>query len=587
MLFQFLMRSQWRLLALVAVASLLAAALEGAGLSMCFPLFQGSSMDLGPNVPVFMRDYLGFFEKFALADRMRLIACLLVIIVFVKLLVMQWNIVLVLRLRNEVVRHYRREAVRALFSTGMSRFNKKRISDLNLIIDGFVDQHVAAIVDLVGNTLQYFFTSFVLLAVLLCLSLKMTFVAFLVVAVGGWALSFMSAVIYRHSLRLAQTKSAFNQTLFDLLHGLKVIRVFGREQMMAERFDQTVVDSNESYAQSTTWTLMVGPIFEFIGAVIIAGILLAGAFLLGSGGMTIGVVLTFLIILVRMIPPFKALNHARGALAARMPSLKIVEALIEEKGDDVIQGEVPFDGLRQQIEIAGLSFRYEAGGPQVLNDVSLVIPKGARVGIAGTSGAGKSTFVELLLRLYDPSAGRILVDGRNIQEYSRSSWLAKVGVVAQDPFLFNDTIRANIAFAKPGATDQEVEAAAHKAYAHGFIQAFPLGYDTLVGERGALISGGQRQRIAIARAILRDPEIFLFDEATSALDAESEACVQKAINEISSDKTVITIAHRLSTLTGSDMIIVFEQGRVAQCGRHHELLTMDGAYRRFVETQTI
>jgi ABC-type multidrug transport system fused ATPase/permease subunit len=222
----------------------------------------------------------------------------------------------------------------------------------------------------------------------------------------------------------------------------------------------------------------------------------------------------------------------------------------------------------------------------VLREVELEAPPGAHVAIVGRSGAGKSTLVALVPRLYDVTAGRVLVDGVDVREYSLTALRSAVAIVQQDPFLFSGTIRDNIAYARPGAREDEVEAAARAAYAHDFIMALPDGYTTRLGERGVNLSGGQRQRISIARALLKDPAILILDEATSALDGESESMVQRALETVMRSRTCLVIAHRLSTVRNADRIFVLEDGRTAENGTHDELIARGGAYADLVRHQT-
>jgi subfamily B ATP-binding cassette protein MsbA len=240
--------------------------------------------------------------------------------------------------------------------------------------------------------------------------------------------------------------------------------------------------------------------------------------------------------------------------------------------------------LRESIRYEGIGFSYDAGKP-VLTDIDLTLPRGKVVALVGPSGGGKSTLADLLPRFYEPGDGVITMDGRDVGDFSLRAWRAKMGIVTQDILLFNDTIRANIAYGRPEATQVEIEAAAKAARAHDFILGAPKGYDTVIGERGLQLSGGERQRLAIARAILRDPEILIFDEATSALDTESERLVQEAIRRLMANRTTLVIAHRLSTIQGADQIVVIDRGRVVERGRHAELLAQGGVYRQLHEMQ--
>ncbi len=247
-------------------------------------------------------------------------------------------------------------------------------------------------------------------------------------------------------------------------------------------------------------------------------------------------------------------------------------------------GARPFPGLQEEISFDGVAFEYRAG-EAVLQDISFKVPRGTVVALVGPSGAGKTTLMDLLARFYEVTEGSISVDGTDIRDFSLRGLRSSMGIVSQETILFHDTIRANIAYGSPDATQEEVERAAKAAYAHDFIQRFPQGYDTVVGERGSELSGGQRQRLAIARAILRNPPILVFDEATSSLDTEAERLVQRAIEHLLEGRTVFVIAHRLSTVQRAEQILVLDQGRIVEKGTHQTLLSAGGLYHRLYELQ--
>jgi subfamily B ATP-binding cassette protein MsbA len=284
---------------------------------------------------------------------------------------------------------------------------------------------------------------------------------------------------------------------------------------------------------------------------------------------------------VKFMAKFPALVQPGLVGAERI--FEFLDAPIEIRDRD---GARPFPGIEREIHFDGVSFAYRAG-ETVLEDVDVVVPRGSVLALVGPSGAGKTTLLDLLGRFYEPTEGRITVDGTDLREFSITSLRESLGIVSQETVLFHDTVRANIAYGMPDVSDEAVERAARAANAHDFVTALPDGYDTVVGERGAELSGGQRQRIAIARAILRDPPILIFDEATSALDTESERLVQAAIERLLAGRTVFVIAHRLSTVQRSDRIVVLDDGRVVERGTHAELLARGGLYRRLYELQFV
>jgi len=366
----------------------------------------------------------------------------------------------------------------------------------------------------------------------------------------------------------------------ESVSGIRLVKSFGGEQYEEERFR----DGSGRYARGmvrvTRLSVLAQPITETVGTAIAVAILWVGARMVDSGALTGSVLITFLILVMRMLQPLKQLSQvpttAQQSLAAAERIFEVIDSPTEASLD---RGGITSATFERALEFERVSFAY-ADEP-VLTDVSLVAPKGQVIALVGASGAGKSTLVDLIPRFYEPTAGRILLDGVDTREIALPALRSLIGIVSQDTVLFNDTVRNNLAYgAAAKYTDAQIEAAARAANAHRFIAELPDGYDTILGERGTRLSGGQRQRLSIARALLVDPPILILDEATSALDTESERLVQEAIDRLLEGRTVFVIAHRLSTIAHADQILVMDRGRVVEHGTHGALLARRGHYHR-------
>jgi subfamily B ATP-binding cassette protein MsbA len=331
----------------------------------------------------------------------------------------------------------------------------------------------------------------------------------------------------------------------------------------------------------TRLSLLSGPLTEVLGTVVAVGVLWIGARDVFAGAIDGGTLITFMVMLMRLLPPLKQLSQAPTVAAQSLAAAeRLFEVLDEPTEAQRDKGTKTAATISTALSFEDVGFSYDGNG-RVLDGVSFTARKGEIVALVGPSGAGKSTLVDLIPRFIEPSAGRIAIDGVDTRDLTLPSLRSLTGIVSQDTVLFNDTVRANIAYGAEGKfTQAQVEAAARAANAHQFISELPQGYDTILGERGTRLSGGQRQRIAIARALLIDPPILILDEATSALDTESERLVQEAIDRLLEGRTVFVIAHRLSTIAHASQILVLERGRVVERGTHAQLLQLGGTYKR-------
>jgi subfamily B ATP-binding cassette protein MsbA len=395
----------------------------------------------------------------------------------------------------------------------------------------------------------------------------------------GTALRNLARESFEGSKRLTDTAQ-------EALANQGIVKAYRAEKRESARFTvvaKTIVRAN---LRSASIAGAAPPTIEMIGIIFVVLLLFFGQHEIMSGRMNAAQFVTFLFFLFRSYDPMRKLsrlqNSMEQALAAAHHVWEVMDenATIEEKTNAI---DLP--PLQSAIELRDVSFGYANESRSVLREVSLKITAGTMVALVGESGGGKSTLTKLLPRFHDPSSGSVLWDGIDLREARISSLRRQIALVTQETVLFNDTVRHNIAYGKPEATNVEVEEAARIAFAHDFIQEMPKGYDTIVGERGIFLSGGQRQRLAIARAILVNAPVLILDEATSALDAESERLVQRALANLVRNRTTLVIAHRLSTIRRADAIVVMEAGRIIEIGSHAELLARGGQYRKLYELQ--
>jgi subfamily B ATP-binding cassette protein MsbA len=405
----------------------------------------------------------------------------------------------------------------------------------------------------------------------------------------------LSRRLRRYSRRGQESLGTLTALLQETIQGNRIVKAFGMEDYERRRFEAENHHLFGLYMKATRARATIQPIMEMLGAIGVAGVLWYGGYSVIHGLRSQGDFFGFLAALVLVYDPFKGLARANGQIQQGLASAERIFELLDEPTDVVERNAaVELPAFHDAIGFEGVTFRYppragDDGGAvePALRDVDLVLRRGEVVALVGTSGGGKSTLADLIPRFYDPTAGRITFDGIDIREVTLASLRRQVGIVTQFTFLFNDTIRANVAYGSAEPSPEAVEAACRAAHAHEFITALPQGYETIVGELGVTLSGGQRQRIAIARALLKNAPILILDEATSALDSESERLVQDAIEKLMEGRTALVIAHRLATVRRADRIAVLADGRIVELGTHEELLERGDVYRRLHDQQSL
>ncbi|HLM08260.1 MAG TPA: ABC transporter ATP-binding protein [Thermoleophilaceae bacterium] len=404
-----------------------------------------------------------------------------------------------------------------------------------------------------------------------------TFLCFPLLLAGSVIFRIASSGAYRLTREKIALVTAYLQ---ETLSGVRVVRAFGQERRHRRRFAELNDEHREANMRTVYLNAAYFPSVELLSAVATAAILLYGGNQVLDGAVTIGVLASFVFYLQSFFEPIQSLSQLYTTYQAGMAALdKIFELLDEEPEIADSPGATELPRLRGEIEFENVSFAYNGEHP-ALEDVDLHVPPGQTVALVGSTGAGKSTLAKLVARFYDPDRGLVRVDGHDLRDVTERSLRSQLGIVPQESFLFSGTIRENIAFGRPDATDDDVGAAARAVGAHEFIERLPDGYDTEVGERGGQLSAGQRQLVAFARAAAADPRILILDEATSNVDVRTESQIERGLRRLLAGRTAIVIAHRLSTIRGAGRIVVLDHGRVAEQGTHDELLEAGGAYAR-------
>lgn len=492
-------------------------------------------------------------------------------------------------IRNGIVKDLRCELYGKLLSLPIGYFSQERKGDIMARMSGDVQEvenSVTGALDmLIKNPILILFY----IGTLVFISWQLTVFVLLFAPAMMLFMGWLGRKLRRKSAEAQAMWSDTMSQVEETLGGLRVVKAFLAEKKMADRFGAITTGMKRKNNQVATRQAMAHPVSEFLGTLMIAIVLwFGGTLIIGERSVIDAPTFIFyVVILYSVIQPIKDFSKAAYGIPKGLASMDRIDAILNAV-NNIPEPETPvrLEGFRNGVEFKGVSFHYE-DGREVLRDIDLVIPKGRTVAIVGASGSGKSTMVDLIPRFYDVSAGCITVDGVDVKELSLRDLRGLIGYVNQDPILFNDTIFNNIAFGVENADRASVEAAARIANAHDFIMEKEEGYDTNIGDRGVKLSGGQRQRISIARAILKNPPILILDEATASLDTESERSVQDALDKLMSSRTTIAIAHRLSTIKGADEIIVMDEGRIVERGRHDELLALGGYYKKLNDMQSL
>ena len=491
------------------------------------------------------------------------------------------------RTQEGLVRDLRTRLFGHLLTLELGFFQRTRAGQLISGIITEVDQTKTVI----SASLLSFFQNLVVVAVTLFIlsqiSLRLTLLTLAFVPFLVLGLQSLLRRLRAHARARAHERGEITATVTERLGAIRLIRSYGEEGRETSHFGAQADRYRKRVIRTQRFSSLTSPVTEVFSGFLVILIIWAGTkpALVGlAAPLAPEAIIVFLMAALKLTSPLKTIASFPATMAVTLASAERVFDFLDQPSTELDRPGDEIARFDREIVFDRVSFRY-GDGDLVLRDVSFSLGKGRVIALVGPSGAGKTTVADLLPRFHDPTTGQVLMDGVPLTRIGRRSLRALMGVVSQDTVLLNDTVRGNIAYGSPGATAEQVEAAANAANAAAFIAELPHGYDTMLGERGTRLSGGQRQRIAIARALLRDPPILILDEATSALDTESERLVQQAIERLMRERTVLVIAHRLATVRDADEIVVLDAGRIIQRGSHEELLRAGGLYRRLYDFQ--
>jgi subfamily B ATP-binding cassette protein MsbA len=486
-------------------------------------------------------------------------------------------------LEQRVLFRIRRDVYAHILDLPLSYFDRERSGHLISRVTNDVAMLHGAVIGVAASVMRNVLMTLLAVLIILTVSWRLTLLVVCIIPVNVLLVDLVGRKLRRRSHRAQEGMADMTASLEETIGGVRLVKAFGTHEHEERRFSRYSSRHMMQFIKMKMYAALSAPTSELLGTTSFAVVLWYGGHRVLAGGIAAENLVMFVAAMLFVITPLKNLSKLSTVVQQATASAERVFNLLDVAGEPVERGgrEAVFE---RELRFERVDFEYLRGEP-VLRDVSVAVARGEVVAIVGSSGAGKTTFVDLIPRFYEASGGRITIDGVDTREMSLASLRGLMGIVTQDTILFNDTIFNNIAYGSPNAPREAVEAAARAANAHDFIAGFARGYDTVVGDRGAQLSGGQKQRLAIARAILRDPQILIFDEATSALDSESERLVQDAMDRLLAGRTTFVIAHRLSTIRHADKILVLDRGRLTEYGTHDELLARRGVYHRLYQLQ--
>ena len=545
----------------------------------------GQEVDLS-SAPAIIKKIIYPFDNISEDYRLLVMAGAIIFTILLKNLASYASTLASSNLTRRLTSDMREAGLQLLLEIDIDYYTKMKVGDLINSLGGEIGRAATAIGSIV-KLIILGITIIVFVGLLLSISWELTIASTILLSLVTLVNQYAISRSKKFGKQLSDMSKAYSISVLETLNGIRLVKATGNEQRELYRIKKLIRDREKADFQSQINSEAIAPVSEVMGiTAILLIVFLSRTFFAQQITSLSAVMLTYLLVLLRVLPLISQLNTIRSSFASTASSVEVVADFLRLDNKPLMgNGKIPYTKLQKGIHFKWLSFAYPGHDKLVIKDVNLYIARGTTLALVGSSGAGKSTLVDLLPRFYDPTSGCITIDGVDLRDFDLKSLRKAMGIVSQDTFLFNDTVRKNIGYGRPEATDEEIMIAAKRANAYEFIIKLPQEFDTLIGDRGVMLSGGQRQRLAIARALLQDPEILILDEATSALDTVSERLVQSALDDLSRDRTTLVIAHRLSTVQKADQIAVLDQGRVVEVGNHKELLQKGGFYSRLYAMQ--
>lgn len=569
------------------VASLLAAAFEGFGLGFLLAFLQSL---VSPEAQPFQTG-ISWFDAWILgvdgsaASRLYRISALILAATWLRAIFNYLTHVFTELTQLNLVDRLRKRIFEQLQAVNLSYFAKTHTGELINTITGEIGRLQQAF-SMASFILTKGLTIAVYAVVLFQISWQLSLISIFLFSLLAVGLTNLIRRVRESSFAVSEANGKLISIAVEFIGGIRTVQAFGTQEFERKRFYQASGNVVQTSTKAALSLAVIRPLAEGLATTILVGMIVISMMIfVARGVLETASLLTFLFILFRLVPAIHEINGNRAALSSFRGSLENISELLRTDNKPYLKnGELQFHGLKDAIQFVSVDFGYDVQN-LVLQNINLTIRQGEMTALVGASGAGKTTLVDLIPRFYDPTFGKVLIDGINLQEFDINSVRRKMAVVSQDTFIFNASVRQNIAYGMEEADEAAIWEAARLANALEFIQEMPEGFETQLGDRGVRLSGGQRQRIAIARALLRDPDILILDEATSALDSVSERLIQTSIENLSRGRTVIAIAHRLSTIVRADKVVVLEQGRIVEQGSYQDLLKQHGNLWKYHQMQ--